>query len=131
MLGQFPNDVKLVVKHFPLKSHKFAEKAAKAALAAHNQGKFHKFHQELFKNYKKINDQKIQDIANTLDLDLARFNRDMQSPAIAKLVQRDIANGRAIGVRGTPTIFINGKRLKKRSLQGFRETILAELKKTR
>ena len=131
VLEQFPNDVKLVIKHFPLTSHKFAKQAAKAALAADRQGKFWEFHHLLFKNYKRIDDQKIQEIATALGLDLERFNADVQSPDIATLIQRDLANGRAIGVRGTPTIFINGKRLQTRSLQGFKDMIMSELNKDR
>ena len=62
---------------------------------------------------------------------MERFNRDMKSTDIAELIQKDIDNGRAIGVRGTPTIFINGKKLKNRSPQGFKEAITTELNKKR
>ena len=129
MLNKYPNEVKLVVKHFPLRNHKFARKAATAALAANEQGKFWEFHHALFENYKVLNDSKIQDIAKELGLDMEKFNRDMNSPVIAKLINRDLKNGRQVGVRGTPTIFVNGKVLKKRDLSGFSEMIEAELKK--
>lgn len=129
MLDKYPDDVKLVVKHFPLSNHKFAKKAATASLAASAQGKFWEFHSKLFKNYKNINDTKIQNIAKELGLDMEKFNKDMQSPAIKNLIARDVNNGRQIGVRGTPTIFINGKILKNRSLSGFSQMIEAELSK--
>ena len=129
MLKKYPNEVKLVVKHFPLRNHKFARKAATAALAANEQGKFWEFHHKLFENYKVLNDSKIQDIAKELDLDMEKFNKDMNSPVIAKLINRDLKNGRQVGVRGTPTIFVNGKILKKRGLSGFSEMIEAELKR--
>lgn len=129
MLDKFPDNVKLVVKHFPLANHKYARKAAAAALAANTQGKFWEFHSQLFKNYKVINDAKIQEIAKGLSLDMEKFNKDMQSPAIKKLIERDIGNGRKIGVRGTPTIFINGKILRNRSLPGTYRMIEAELKR--
>ena len=54
VLDKYPDDVKLVVKHFPLPMHKYAQKAATAALAANDQGKFWEFHSKLFKNYKII-----------------------------------------------------------------------------
>ena len=129
VLDKYPDNVKLVVKHFPLPNHKYAHKAATAALAANVQGKFWEFHSKLFKNYKVINDAKIQDIAKELGLDMEKFAKDMQSPTIKSLIARDLSNGRQIGVRGTPTIFINGKSLRNRSLPGIYQVIEAELKK--
>ena len=125
----FPDEVKLVIKNFPLRNHKFARKAAQAALAAKAQGKFWEFHHKLFQNYKSINDAKIQDIAKTLNLDMETFNQDMNSKAVQQIINRDIQNGRRIGVRGTPTIFINGKRMKTRTISGFAKMIEAELSK--
>jgi protein-disulfide isomerase len=130
VLDKYPNNVKLVVKNFPLPSHKFAHKAATAALAANVQGKFWEFHSKLFKNFKAINDAKIQDIAKELGLDMEKFNKDMQSPAIKSLIARDMDNGRQIGIRGTPTIFINGKAFNNRSLPEIYQVIEVELKKT-
>jgi protein-disulfide isomerase len=129
VLDKYPNNVKLVVKNYPLPMHKFAYKAATAALAANAQGKFWEFHSKLFKNYKAMNDDKIQDIAKELGLNMDKFNKDMQSPAIKSLIERDMNNGRQAGVRGTPTVFINGKKLRNRSLPGIYQVIDAELKK--
>lgn len=129
VLEKFPDKVKLVVKNYPLRSHKFALNAARAALSAKIQGKFWEFHHELMKNYKSINDAKIQEIARQLQLDMERFNQDMKSRAVQSIIDRDVQNGNRIGVRGTPTVFINGKRLGVRNLSGFIEAIEAELKK--
>ena len=129
VLDKFPKNVKLVIKNFPLRNHKFAYKAATAALAANVQGKFWEFHSKLFKNYNALNDAKIQGIAKELGLDIEKFNKDMKSPAIESLIAKDMDNGRQIGVRGTPTIFINGKTLRNRSLPGIYQVIEAELKK--
>ncbi len=131
MLEKYPNDVKLVVKHFPLPSHKFARPAAIAALAAHKQGKFWEFHVKLLENYRSLNDKKIEEIAIELKLDMEKFTADQKSPDISALIARDIQNGKAIGVRGTPTIFLNGKRVKNRSMQGFQQMIEAELSKAK
>ena len=125
----FSDEVKLVVKNYPLKNHKFASKAAQAALAAKVQGKFWEFHHKLFQNYKSINDGKIQDIARELNLDMEKFNKDMNSKAVQYIINRDVQNGRRIGVRGTPTVYINGKRLNDRKLSGFTKMIEAELSK--
>ena len=130
MLGQYPNDVKLVFKNFPLtRIHKSAMNAAIAVLAANQQGKFWEYHAELFKNYSKLNDAKFEEIAQSLGLNMDQFKQDMQNPALAAMVQRDLKDGVESGVRGTPAIFINGLMLKQRSLPGFKQIIDAELAK--
>ena len=130
MLEQYPNDVKLVFKNFPLtRIHKFAQNAAIATLAANQQGKFWEYHSELFKNYNKLNDAKFDEIAQSLGLNMEQFKQDMKNPALAAMVQRDLKDGVDAGVRGTPSIFINGRRLQQRSLPGFKQVIDAELAK--
>ncbi len=130
MLEQYPNDVKVVFKNFPLtRIHKFALNASVAALAANQQGKFWEYHSELFKNYNQLSDEKFDEIAGSLGLDLEQFKKDMQIPALSAMVQRDLQDGVAAGVRGTPSIFINGRLLQQRNLQGFQELIDEELKK--
>jgi protein-disulfide isomerase len=130
VLKQYPNEVKLVYKSFPLpKIHKSGHKAAVAALAAGEQGKFWEYHDLLFKDYNKINDDKIVEIATNLELDMDKFFQDMTNQELIKLVNDDYQEGVNAGVRGTPTIFINGRRLQQRSLDGFMTIIDDELKK--
>jgi protein-disulfide isomerase len=129
VLEKYPVDVKLVFKNFPLAKHRFARKAAAAALAAHVQGKFWEFHNKLFENHRNPNDAKIQEIARELGLAMERFDRDRKGPDIQKLIIRDVKNAQQVGVRGIPTVFINGKLLKNRHLTGFQQMIEAELKK--
>lgn len=117
--------------NFPLSNHKFARPAASAALAAERQGKFWEYHKELFDNYNRINDQLIAKIARDLGLDMNRFERDRKSQEVNNLINRDLRQGQQIGVRGTPTIFINGNRLQDRSLKGFTQMIDRELKKVK
>lgn len=131
MLDKYPNEIKLVYKNFPLQNHKLAVKAAKAALAANAQGKYWDFHDHLYKNYRDLNDLKIQEIAKKLHLDVERLNKDMKDPALQRLIIRDVKNGREIGVSGVPAVFVNGKRLKNRNLQGFEQMIVTELKRRR
>jgi protein-disulfide isomerase len=126
---KYPQQVKLVFKNFPIASHKFAQKAALAALAANAQGKFWEFHDALLKNYNSLDDAKIQQVATELKLDMVKFNKDMGDPALEKLVARDVRDGEAAGVLGVPSVFINGKPLKNRSMPGIQEMIAAELKK--
>lgn len=129
MLDKNPDKVNLVIKHFPLNSHKFARRAAAVALAANRQDKFWEYHTKIFENYRSINETKVQEIATEIGLDLERLNTDAKDPAIQYLINRDISNGQQSGVRGTPAIFVNGKRLNNRSLAGFQKAIDAELKK--
>jgi len=119
------------MKHFPLAMHSYARKAAIAALAAHKQGKFWEMHEKLFASQKELNDAKVETLARDLGLDMARFNRDLKDPAIAALIDRDLSNGRQVKVQGTPSIFVNGKLLNQRSLQGFQQVIEAELRKNK
>ena len=63
---KYPNEVKLVHKDFPLRNQKYAQKAPAAALTANRQGKFWEFHDRLFKNANRLNDQKLQEIAREL-----------------------------------------------------------------
>jgi len=109
--------------------HQFARKASLAALAANRQGKFWEYHQKLFEAGPSLNDAKIQDIAKELGLDLEKFNRDLKDPAIENIINRDIKDGSQADVRGTPTMFMNGKLVKIRSLEDFQQIIDAELKK--
>jgi protein-disulfide isomerase len=129
LLEKNPDKVKLVFKNFPLRNHKFAMDAATAALAAEKQGKFWEFHDLLFKDYNRLNEQKVKEIAQKLKLDMERFEKDRKDPGIRALINRDLAEGNRAGVRGTPTIFVNGRLLRNRSPAGFQELIEKALKK--
>jgi protein-disulfide isomerase len=129
LLEKYPKDVKLVFKNFPLPMHQYAKKASISALAANRQGKFWEYHYKLFEAGPSLSDAKIQDIAKELGLDLEKFNKDLKDPAIENIINRDTKEGSQADVRGTPTIFINGKALKSRSNDGFQQMIEAELKK--
>jgi protein-disulfide isomerase len=129
LLNKYPGQVKLVFKNFPIRSHKFAVKAALAALAAGRQDKFWEFHDMLFENYNRLNDQKIQEIAGLLGLDETELKKQQQDPAITAQIRQDYEEGIKVGVRGTPTLFINGKKLRDRSMRGMESIIEKELQK--
>jgi protein-disulfide isomerase len=131
VLDKYPKETKFVVKHFPLRSHQFARKAAAAALAAKEQGKFWEFHEKLMENHRSINEKKIQDIATELHLNMEQFTRDMKSAPVNNLIVRDLRDGRAVGIRGIPTVLVNGRIVAKPSPQNLEGAIAAALKKTR
>jgi len=121
---QYPEKVRIVFKNFPLRMHRFAVPAALAGLAADDQGQFWPFHDRLFENYNQLNAQKIEAIREELGLDAERFQARMNDPALKDLIRRDLEEGNAAGVRGTPTVFINGKKMRSRlTLDGFQEAI--------
>ena len=60
---------------------------------------------------------------------MGKLTKDMKLRDIAILIARDVRNGRQVGVRGTPAVYVNGKILKNRSLRGLNQMIEAELKK--
>ena len=130
MLKKYPESVRIVFKNYPLKNHKFAAKAATAALSAGRQGKFWEFHDELFKNYRQLSDKKLNEIASKLDLNEAQFQEDRKDPELVAKVQADYQEGSKIGVRGIPAVFVNGRRINNRDLQTIGSIIEKEIKKT-
>lgn len=121
--------VKLVFKNFPLRSHKYAGQAARAALAAAMQGKFWEFHNQLFLNYKSLNDQKISDIARDLGFDADKFDKQTADSRIVSQIRRDIQDGIQAGVKSVPAIFVNGRLLRNRTLKDLQVLIDKELEK--
>jgi predicted DsbA family dithiol-disulfide isomerase len=118
------------VRHFPLPSHQRAEPAARAMQAALRQGKGWEMEKLIFENMRQLSDEDILGFAKQLELDIDKFKTDYESEAIKKEVAEDLAAGRAAGVRGTPTIFVNGKRFSgPRSLEGFKPVVEEEIKK--
>jgi len=128
MLLMFPGKVKIVYKSFPLANHRFSWKAATSAMAAHRMGKFWAFYDRLFENYKDLNDEKIMEIRRSFGFDTPEFDALIVAPDVRAKVAGDREEGLRIGVRGTPTVFINGKRLKDKSLQGLQDAVVRELK---
>jgi len=118
------------MRHYPLPFHKDAEPAARAMQAAKRQGKAWEMNEILFANYRKLKPDDIEGYAGEVGLDLDKFTEAMGSEAVKKEVKGDLDAARKAGVRGTPTILINGlKHRGPRTLEGFRPVIDGELKK--
>jgi protein-disulfide isomerase len=115
--------VKIVYKQFPLKMHAAARDAAAAALVALGEGKFLELHNLMEDDYKSLDKENILDKVESLGFDRTAFASQMADPGILKQIQKDIADGKAAGVKGIPTVFINGRKLKKRNLEGFQTLI--------
>ncbi len=128
VLEHNPDTVKIVFKNMPLNFHKLAVPAALAALSAGNQGKFWEFHDELFAT-PKITAESIQETAKKLNLDIEKFQKDMLSPEIKQKLDRDLRDAKEAGVTGTPTIFINGVKVKTRTVEAMQKLIDEKLGK--
>jgi protein-disulfide isomerase len=122
-LKTYGNRVRLVVRDFPLSMHAQARKAAEAADAANAQGKFFEYIPVLFKNQSALDVASLKRYASDLGLDRARFDAALDSGQYATEVSHDVADGEAYGVDGTPTIFINGVRLRNITAEGLRAAI--------
>ena len=97
--------------NWPLtKIHPLAKGAARAAVAAQLQGKFWPMHDLLFENRGELQREDLLSHAKEIGLDLARFEKDMDSAAVEARVELDITEARRLRMRGTPAFLINGRR---------------------
>jgi protein-disulfide isomerase len=116
--AEYGNQVRIVFHHFPLaKMHKNALAAARAAEAARNQNKFWEMHDRLYLNQKawaELDDPLpiFTSYARELKLKVEQFTRDMQSSEVDQRIEADVQRGSALGVTGTPTVFIDTHMLK-------------------
>ena len=101
--------VRLVVRDFPLTQH---EHAFKAAEAAREQGKYWEYADVLFRNQSALGVERLKQYASALGLDRAKFDAALDSGKFAEQVRRDLHDGQRLGISGTPTVFVNGRRLK-------------------
>jgi protein-disulfide isomerase len=123
IMRQFPKDVRLVFKQFPLDTHTDAEFGAEAALAAQAQGKFWEMHDLLYAGYPNISRTTVLGYARKLGLDMTRFTSELDSHKYRARVQFEEQEGEDAGVAGTPTFFINGKKFN----ESFEAAIVAPL----
>ena len=131
LLDKYPKDVKLIIKHYPLRMHKFAKKSSIASLAAARQDKYKEMAKILLSNYKNLNDQTITKYAQDAGLDMQKFNGSLNDPALLKIVNQDMKLGGKVKVKGVPALFINGLRVKSRSLQALSNMVEKELNKAK
>ena len=129
VLKAYPKEVNLVFKHYPLSFHKQARNAVKAALAAEEQGKFWEMHDVIFENFSTLSEDKFEEFAVQLALNVEKFKEDYGSTKYDKIIQQDTSLARSVGITGTPTLFLNGKRMRGRSFGDFKTSIDNILKK--
>ena len=103
--------LRFVFRNFPIAtSHPHAEQAAEAAEGAAAQGRFWQMHDLLYENQRRLDDPALRSYAETLGLDVERFNRELTEHVHAARVRDDFMSGVRSGVNGTPGFYINGVR---------------------
>jgi protein-disulfide isomerase len=112
LIGEHGDRVLFVFRHFPLVSqHPHAWHAAQAAEAAGTQNRFWQMHDHLLSHQHSLTDDELEIHAGALGLDVAAFERDRKDPDLSEHIRRDALSGLHSGVAGTPTFFLNGRRL--------------------
>jgi protein-disulfide isomerase len=109
VMAAYPKDVKLIYKQFPLSMHPHAQMAAEASLAANEQGKFWEMYEVLFQNSRRLSAENMLSMAQQIGLDMNKFKADLDSGKFKSVIQKDLADGDAAGVYGTPAFYINGQ----------------------
>lgn len=129
MLQEFKGKVRVVHKDFPLRSHAGALPAAEAARCAGSQGVFWEYHDLLYLSVPDFSRDDLIRYAGRLNLDRDAFTTCIDTRRLRKEVEADVAEGRAIGIRGTPTFVVNGTLLVgAQPIEAFREAIREALK---
>ncbi|MEV0673405.1 thioredoxin domain-containing protein [Mycobacterium sp. NPDC050441] len=121
--SEYGNRVNFVIRYFPLGAHYNAERAARAVEAAAQQGKLEAMYKKMYDaqdqwgEKQEPADEVFRGFAGELGLDMTAFDKAYSDPATAARVQLDVADGRALGVQGTPTFFLNGQRIQPHSYE--------------
>ncbi len=108
---KYGDKVRFVFRQFPLSFHQDAHLAAQASLAANAQGKFWEFHDKLFQNQRALTRTDLETYAKDLGLNVVTFKKALDDKTFAAEVDAEMKMGEAVGVDGTPTMFLNGKRV--------------------
>ncbi|HEX8338374.1 MAG TPA: DsbA family protein [Pyrinomonadaceae bacterium] len=128
LIAEYGDRVRFVVRDFPLQMHPDARKAAEAAEAAREQGKYWDFTAILFRNQSALKPEQLKQYAQVLGLDRAKFDAALESGRFADKVERDMLDGQKFGVGSTPTFFVNGRRARDITYEVLKAAIEEALK---
>jgi protein-disulfide isomerase len=124
----YGDKVRIVFRDYPLPFHERARPAAEAASCANAQGKFWDYNKKLFANQGALSDDNFKSYAKDLGLDAAKFDECYAKKPFSAAIDKDLADGAAAGVNGTPAFFINGRSLSgAQPFEKFKEIIDEEL----
>lgn len=129
---KFGDDVRIVFRYLPMSFHRYASLAAEAAIAASVQGKFWPFHDQLFAQFPAIQRADLEAAAQTIGLDMVAFKAALDDRRYRSLVVAESASGLALGIDGTPTMFVNGQAIiGARELDDLDRIVTAHLERAR
>ncbi len=120
----YPGKIRFVFKNNPLPFHERARLAAKATLAANEQGKFWEYHDALFAHQNDLDRAALERYAEDLGLDLRRFRGALDDARFDTVVEADVTEAHRLGLKGTPSFFVNGRLIRgAQPLSAFRATV--------
>jgi protein-disulfide isomerase len=128
LMKEYEGKARLVVRDFPLEQHANAYQAALAAEAAREQGKYWEYVALLLRNQAKLETPALKEYASQLALDRQKFDAALDSGKFSDQVQRDVRDALRLGVNGTPTIYVNGRRVSENTYESLKAAIDAALK---
>jgi protein-disulfide isomerase len=128
LLKDYEGRARLIVRDFPLEQHADAFKAAEAAEAAREQGKYWEYVQLLLHNQSQLGVAKLKEYASQVSLNRQQFDAALDSGKFTAKVQRDIRDGLRLGVDATPTLFVNGRKVSVPTPEALKAAIEAALK---
>jgi protein-disulfide isomerase len=129
-MKEYSGKVRLVWKNQPLSFHSNAMPAAEAAMAAYEQGndKFWAMHDRFFDKQNELSPAYFEQVAREIGLDVPKWKAAVESRSSQAAIQGDMVAGNAVGANGTPTFFINGRKLVgAMPFESFKAIIDAEL----
>ena len=134
VMKAYPKDVNYALRNYPLPFHPQAKPAAKAALAAGEQGKYFEMVEALLQGGANLNEDKFPELAKSLGLNVSKFMKDYKEKDAQweDILKKDMELAARVDVRGTPTYYINGHKTMARDLNSYKieiDKILNEIKK--
>lgn len=130
IIAEYAGKIRFVERDFPLTQiHENAFRAALAANAANAQGRFFEYIELLYNNQNSLDAASLKEFASKIGLDRKRFDTDLDGEKYAAEVRKDIEDGKRYGITGTPTIFVNGVKVRQLSAKAFRDAIEKALNK--
>lgn len=127
--AEYGDRVNFIVRYFPIQSHFNAERAARAVEAAAQQGKFEPMYKKMFETQTQWGEQQtpadatFRGFATELGIDMPAFDAAYNDPATLDRIKLDVADGQALDVKGTPTVFLNGDRLDFKSYEDLKAAV--------
>ncbi|MGI8668830.1 MAG: thioredoxin domain-containing protein [Aridibacter sp.] len=129
VIAEYGDKIKFIVRDFPLTQiHENAFNAALAANAANKQGKYFEYTELLYDNNKSLDVESLKKYATEAGLDVKKFEKDFADKTLAEEIRKDMKDGESYGVNSTPSIFVNGYKVRTLSASAFRKAIERALK---